>query len=394
MIMPFKVIGALFRANTDKAARVYINQGGTSSGKTYTIMQVLIYVAILEAGSITTVVGQDLPNLKVGALRDTKTILAGSDWLAGYFDLHESEHYLRCKNGSIIEFKSYKDEQDAKNGKRDYLFVNEANGIPYEIYWQLAIRTRKKIWVDYNPSERFWVHNEIKGRSGAKMIISDHRGNPFLSREEHERIEGIEDKELWKVYARGLTGKLSGVIFPNFRIVDSLPERASWKVQGYGLDFGFTNDPTALVHCIIAHGELWTDLEIYETGLTNPMIAEKAKEAGLTKADQIIADSAEPKSIAELRNAGLWVIPTVKGGDSITVGIDILHRYKWNVTRRSIGMIEELQSYKWKKDRDGKKTNTPVDKFNHAIDATRYFALMRLNVRRAGGAKARIINLD
>ncbi len=394
MIMPFKVIGALFRANTDKAARVYINQGGTSSGKTYTIMQVLIYVAILEAGSITTVVGQDLPNLKVGALRDTKTILAGSDWLAGYFDLHESEHYLRCKNGSIIEFKSYKDEQDAKNGKRDYLFVNEANGIPYEIYWQLAIRTRKKIWVDYNPSERFWVHNEIKGRKGAKMIISDHRGNPFLSKEEHDRIEGIEDKELWKVYARGLTGKLSGVIFPNFRIVDSLPERASWKVQGYGLDFGFTNDPTALVHCVIAHGELWTDLEIYETGLTNPMIAENAKEAGLTKADQIIADSAEPKSIAELRNAGLWVIPTVKGGDSITVGIDILHRYKWNVTRRSIGMIEELQSYKWKKDRDGKKTNTPVDKFNHAIDATRYFALMRLNVRRAGGAKARIINLD
>lgn len=394
MIMPFKVIGALFRANTDKAARVYINQGGTSSGKTYTIMQVLIYVAILEAGSITTVVGQDLPNLKVGALRDTKTILAGSDWLAGYFDLHESEHYLRCKNGSIIEFKSYKDEQDAKNGKRDYLFVNEANGIPYEIYWQLAIRTRKKVWLDYNPSERFWVHNEIKGRRGAKMIISDHRGNPFLSKEEHERIEGIEDKELWKVYARGLTGKLSGVIFPNFHIVDRLPERASWKAQGYGLDFGFTNDPTALVHCIIAHGELWTDLEIYETGLTNPMIAEKAKEAGLTKADQIIADSAEPKSIAELRNAGLWVIPTVKGGDSITVGIDILHRYKWNVTRRSIGMIEELQSYKWKKDRDGKKTNTPVDKFNHAIDATRYFALMRLNVRRAGGAKARVINLD
>ncbi len=165
-------------------------------------------------------------------------------------------------------------------------------------------------------------------------------------------------------------------------------------MQGYGLDFGFTNDPTALVHCVIAHGELWTDGVIYETGLTNPMIAEKAKEAGLTKADQIIADSAEPKSIVELRNAGLWVVPTVKGGDSITVGIDILHRYKWNVTRRSSGLIEELQSYKWKKDRDGKKTNTPVDKFNHAIDATRYFGLMRLNVRRVGGPKAHVINLD
>ena len=394
MTMPFKVIWELFRVNTDNTARVYVHPGGTSSGKTYTIMQVLIYMALIEAGSITTVVGQDLPNLKVGALRDAKTILAGSEWLAGYFNVHESEHYLQCKNNSIIEFKSYNDEQDAKNGKRDYLFVNEANGIPYEIYWQLAIRTRKKIWIDYNPSERFWVHNEVKGRQGVKMIISDHRGNPFLSKEEHERIENIEDKELWKVYARGLTGKLSGVIFPNFRIVDSMPERDSWKVQGYGLDFGFTNDPTALVHCVIAHGELWTDLEIYETGLTNPMIAEKAKEAGITKANQIIADSAEPKSITELRNAGLWVIPTVKGGDSIMVGIDILHRYKWNVTRRSVGLIEELQSYKWKKDRDGKKTNIPIDKYNHAIDATRYFALMRLNVKRLGGAKARIINLD
>lgn len=394
MTMPFKVIWELFRANTDKAARVCVNQGGTSSGKTYTIMQVLIYMALIEAGSITTVVGQDLPNLKVGALRDAKTILAGSEWLAGYFNIHESEHYLQCKNNSIIEFKSYNDEQDAKNGKRDYLFVNEANGIPYEIYWQLAIRTRKKIWIDYNPSERFWVHNEVKGRQGVKMIISDHRGNPFLSKEEHERIESIEDKELWKVYARGLTGKLSGVIFPNFRIVDSMPERDSWKIQGYGLDFGFTNDPTALVHCVIAHGELWTDLEIYDVGLTNPMIAEKAREAGITKANQIIADSAEPKSIEELRNAGLWVIPTVKGKDSIMVGIDILHRYKWNVTRRSVGLIEELQSYKWKKDRDGKKTNIPIDKYNHAIDATRYFALMRLNVKRLGGAKARIINLD
>lgn len=394
MTMPFKVIGELFRANTDNTTRVCVNQGGTSSGKTYTIMQVLIYMALIEAGSITTVVGQDLPNLKVGALRDAKTILAGSEWLAGYFNVHESEHYLQCKNNSIIEFKSYNDEQDAKNGKRDYLFVNEANGIPYEIYWQLAIRTRKKIWIDYNPSERFWVHNEVKGRQGVKMIISDHRGNPFLSKEEHERIENIEDKELWKVYARGLTGKLSGVIFPNFHIVDSMPKRDSWKIQGYGLDFGFTNDPTALVHCVIAHGELWTDLEIYDVGLTNPMIAEKAREAGITKANQIIADSAEPKSIEELRNAGLWVIPTVKGKDSIMVGIDILHRYKWNVTRRSIGLIEELQSYKWKKDRDGKKMNIPIDKYNHAIDATRYFALMRLNVRRLGGAKARIINLD
>ena len=124
------------------------------------------------------------------------------------------------------------------------------------------------------------------------------------------------------------------------------------------------------------------------------MIVTKAKEEGLTKADQIIADSAEPKSIKEIHNAGLWIGPTVKGKDSISVGIDILHRYKWNVTRRSVGLIEELQAYKWKNDRDGKRTNTPIDAFNHAIDATRYFASMRLNVRRTGRARAHYNKLD
>lgn len=393
-MIPFKVIGPLFRANTKEGARTYINQGGTSSGKTYTIMQVLIYLALLDAGCVITVVGQDLPNLKVGALRDAKTIIYNSDWLSQFFRFNESGHFAIGRNGSIIEFKSYKDAQDAKNGKRDYLFLNEANGISYDIYWQLSIRTRKKTYIDYNPSERFWVHNEVKGRKGVKLIISDHRGNPFLTKEEHERIESIEDKELWKVYARGLTGKLSGVIFPNFNIVDDLPERDSWKIHGYGLDFGFTNDPTALTHNVLAHGELWTDLIVYETGLTNPMIVSKAKEAGVTKFDQIIADSAEPKSITEIHNAGLWIVPTVKGRDSISVGIDILHRYKWNVTRRSVGLIEELQAYKWKKDRDGKKTNIPIDAFNHAIDATRYFASMKLNVRRTGRAKAHYNKLD
>lgn len=393
-MMPFKVIAPLFRANTEQGVRTYINQGGTSSGKTYTIMQVLIYFALVDAGCVITVVGQDLPNLKVGALRDTKTIIGGSEWLLKFFKFNESGHFAVGRNGSVIEFKSYKDEQDAKNGKRDYLFLNEANGIGYDVYWQLSIRTRKKIYIDYNPSERFWVHNEVKGSEGTSFIISDHRGNPFLSEEEHARIEAISDRELWKVYARGLTGKLSGVIFPNFNIVDDLPPRDSWKLHGYGLDFGFTNDPTALTHNVIAHGELWTDLLIYETGLTNPMIAEKAKELGITRADQIIADSAEPKSIKEIYNAGLWIIPTVKGSDSIGVGIDILRRYKWNVTRRSFGLIEELQAYKWEKDRDGKETNTPIDAFNHAIDATRYFALMKLNVKKRGRAKAHYNRLD
>lgn len=392
--MIFKAIEELFNANTDTSYRTFVNQGGTSSGKTYTLMQVLIFHALNNNGCVITVAGQDLPNLKVGAMRDAKTIVNGSDWLRNFFKFNESGSFFQGVNNSIIEFKSYQNEQDAKNGKRDFLFINEANGVSYSIYWQLSIRTRQKVYLDYNPSERFWVHNDVIGRKGVKLIISDHRGNPFLTAEEHARIEAIEDEELFKVYARGLTGKLSGVIFPNFSIVDELPSREEWKLYGYGLDFGFTNDPTALVQCVIAHGELWVDLLVYETELTNPMIADKAKANGITRKTQIVADSAEPKSIAELNNLGLWVVPTSKGKDSIAVGIDVLHRYKINVTRRSMPLIEEMQAYKWETDRDGNKTNKPIDKFNHAIDAIRYFAMMKLNVKRRSAPKAHYNKLD
>lgn len=392
--MIFKVIEPLFKANTTEGVRTFVNQGGTSSGKTYTLMQVLIYFALMDNGCVITIAGQDLPNLKVGAMRDAKTIINNNDWLRNYFKFNESSSFFQGLNGSIIEFKSYQNEQDAKNGKRDYLFLNEANGVSFSIFWQLSIRTRKKVYIDYNPSERFWAHNELIGRKGVKLIISDHRGNPFLTEEEHERIENIEDEELHKVYARGLTGKLSGVIFPNFAIVDELPNNDEWKLFGFGLDFGFTNDPTALVKVVLAHGELYVDLLIYETGLTNPKIAEKAKAEGVTRKTQIVADSAEPKSIAELNNLGLWVVPTLKGKDSILLGIDILQRYKINVTRRSTALIEELQSYKWEENKDGKKTNKPIDDFNHAIDALRYFAIMKLNVRRRSSPKAHYNRLD
>lgn len=386
--MLFKVNERLFKANTEDGWRTYVNQGGTSSGKTYVIMQVLFYYAISEPYSVITVVGQDFPNLKVGAYRDAQTIISKSEWLANFFRQNKGNHSFTGMNGSIIEFSSFQDAQDAKNGKRDYLFLNEANGISYEIYWQLAIRTRKKVYIDYNPSERFWVHDRVKGRDGVKMIISDHRDNAFLTAEEHERIEGIEDPELWKVYARGKTGKLTGLIFPTYRIVDKMPERAEVKIHGYGLDFGFTNDPTALIEISLAHGELWLNQILYATGMTNPMIAQAMKDEGITRRDYVVADSAEPKSIAEIGSFGLWVVPAVKGADSITVGIDILHRYKMNVTRRSTGLIEELNSYKYKTDKDGKQTNTPVDKWNHAIDAVRYFALRKLNIQRSGTARA------
>lgn len=388
MAVPFKVNEELFRENYESDKRFLVNQGGTSSGKTYTIMQVLIVFAIMEAGCIITVVGQDFPNLRVGAFRDAKTIIRGSEWLSAFFKVNESLHYIQGRNGSVIEFNSYADEQDAKNGKRDYLFVNEANGVSYEIFWQLQIRTRKKVFLDYNPTSRFWVHDKIIGRKDALLIISNHRNNHFLSEEEHERIEGIEDEELWRVYARGLTGKLEGVVFTNWDIVDELPPQGEWKMNARGLDFGFTNDPSALERVVLAHGELWIDEELYDTGYTNPMLAKAMKEAGVRRNDIVIADCAEPKSIAEIKAEGIYIVPSVKGGDSINVGIDILKRYKIHITRRSKGLIENMQAYKWKKDRDGKRTNNPIDAYNHGIDAVRYVALSKLNIRRVGGARA------
>ena len=372
----------LFTANEQATERTVVNQGGTSSGKTYSIMQLLFVLGMSEARMVITVVGQDIPNLKKGAYRDAKNILAGSPLLQQWWpQINEGERIIKCINGSLIEFTSYKDAQDAKSGKRDYLFINEANGISYEIYWQLAIRTRRQIFIDYNPSARFWVHDEVLGRDGVRLIISDHRKNFYLSEEEHARIEGITDDELWKVYARGLTGKIEGLVLTNWDIVDALPPMEEWKMSARGLDFGFTNDPSALEHVVEAHGDLWVDEEIYSTGLTNPMIAERAKCEGITSQQVIIADCAEPKSIAELKALGLWVSPSPKGADSIISGLDILRRYRIHVTRRSRGLLANMRSYKWDKDRDGNMTNKPEDANNHGIDAIRYVALAKLAVR-------------
>ena len=373
----------LFDANINSTERTVVNQGGTSSGKTYSIMQVLFVLGMQESGQVITVVGQDIPNLKVGAYRDAKTILERSPLLTQWWNtINEGERIIKCVNGSIIEFKSYADEQDAKSGKRDYLFINEANGISYGVYWQLSIRTRKRVFLDYNPTARFWCHDEVIGKPDTRLIISDHRKNYFLSESEHQRIEGITDKEYWKVYARGLTGKIEGLVLTNWEICEELPPEEEWKMVCYGLDFGFTNDPSALEQVVLAHGELWVNELIYSTGLTNPDIAERASEQGLTSQQQIIADCAEPKSIRELQAAGLWVTASPKGADSIINGLDILKRYKIHVTRRSTGILDNLRSYKWAKDRDGNTTNKPEDKNNHGIDALRYVALAKLREHR------------
>lgn len=379
----------LFWENYLSRKKVVVNQGGTSSGKTWNILDVLFVLAIQQKGIVITVVGQDIPNLKKGAYRDAKRIWADNPTYRAWFGKpNESDRIFTAANGSIIEFTSYQDEQDAKSGKRDYLFMNEANGIPYEIYWQLAIRTKYKIFIDYNPNARFWVHDKLIGRDDVEVIYSDHRNNDFLTDEQHEAIEGIEDEELWKVYARGKTGKLTGLILQNWELCDRMPAMEERRWTATGMDFGFMNDPTAIEQVCMAHGDLWVDELCYETGMMNNEIARRLKDNGYGRGDLIVADSAEMKSIAEIKNTGLWVVPCVKGADSIVHGLDILRRYKIHFTRRSVGIREEALKYKWLVDRDGRTTNKPIDAFNHAIDALRYVASAKLSIRRTGTARA------
>lgn len=362
----------VFLSNRNADTDIVINQGGTSSGKTYSILQNLFLHAIENDRAIITVAGQDIPNLKVGPIRDAHNIVENTEGLSNYIlDYNKSDRVFTFVNGSIIEFKSYDDAQDAKQGKRDYLFLNEANGVDKIIWDELYIRTKKKSYIDYNPNNEFWVHTDLIGKPNVTLIISDHRHNTFLDQKIHDKIEAIEDPELYKVYARGLTGKLEGVIFRDYNVVSGVNPDA--KLIGYGLDFGFSNDPTALVALYQQSGELIIDELIYERGLLNVRISDLMRELGVN--GRIVADSAEPKSIAELSAYGWQIEGAKKGPDSIRQSINTLKRYKLNVTQRSSNLKKELNGYKWKQNKDGKLDNEPVDFLNHAIDALRYASL-------------------
>lgn len=372
--------GPLFYANYSSKADKVVNQGGTSSAKTYEVLHTLFTKLSEDTKKICTVVGQDIPNLKAGALRDALDIYGNSSFLQKLIkSYNKTDRIFEYHNGSIMEFKSYENEQDARSGKRDLLYINEANGIAYPVYEQLSIRTKGQEFLDYNPSAQFWVHENLIGMPGVELLISDHRHNPFLPQKIRDKIEGLKDKdiELWKVYARGLTGKIEGLVLRNWNLCDKIPEGA--KFIGAGMDFGFTNDPTTFIEVYMQDGQLWIQERLFATGLTNQDICNRLISESIPKHRGIIADSAEPKSIEEIRRMGWQIEPAAKGPDSINISIGVLKNYVLNITKSSINLRKELMNYKWKVDRaTGNPTNEPVDYFNHCIDALRYIALNRL----------------
>jgi len=364
--------------------RIKVIPGGSSAGKTYGILPILIDKAINTPLSEISVVSESVPHLRKGALKDFLKIMKAT---GRYIDANFNRTFMTYTfvNGSYIEFFSADQEEKVRGPRRNILYINECNNIRFDTYHQLAIRTDREIWLDFNPSADFWAYTELANDEDAEWLTLTYKDNEALADSIVKELEKARDKaetsdywaNWWKVYGLGQLGALEGVILNNWRICDRIPVDA--KLIAIGLDFGFTNDPTGMLEVYMQNGELWLNELIYETGMTNPDINKRYKSFVHLYGKEVIADSAEPKSIEELKRLGMRVVPANKGADSIKNGLDILQRYRMNVTSNSTNLIKELRTYAWDKDKTGKTLNKPIDGFNHLIDPLRYVALNKLS---------------
>ena len=355
-------------SNSNK--RIVIEQGGTRSGKTYNILMWIIFnYCSNNKGKIITICRKTYPALRATAMRDFIDILRLNDlYDENSHNKSSSEFQL---NGNTIEFISLDKPTKIRGRKRDLLYINEANEITFEDWQQLIFRTTGRIIIDYNPSDEFhFIYDKIKPRDDADFFITTYKNNPFLSDDiisEIERLKNI-DPNYWKIYGLGEIGTSKSIIFRVNDCVD-IPDTATFL--SFGMDFGFTNDPTTLVGIWKQGDDLYLKEYLYKTGLTNRDIDNHLRSLEIGK-KEIYADSSEPKSIEELYRMGWNIKPATKGQGSINIGIDMMKRYRINITSDSLNMIKEFKNYKWAEDKNWVVLNTPVDMFNHTIDAVRY----------------------
>jgi phage terminase large subunit len=361
--------------------RIKIIQGGTSAGKTFGILPILIDKCTKEKGLEVSVVAETIPHLRRGALKDFLKIMR---WTNRYFDDRFNKTLLRYEfaNGSSIEFFSADDASKLRGARRDILYINECNNVTFESYNELAIRTKREVYLDFNPANEFWVHKELKDEPDTDFIILTYKDNEALDESIVAQIEKNRDKAAtssywanwWRVYGLGEVGSLEGVVFNNWKEIDTIPKEA--KLIGIGLDFGYTNDPTAAIEIYNYNGTRIINELVYRTGMVNSDIA-KILPSGVI----IYADSSEPKSIEEIRRQGKTIKGVTKGADSINYGIDVMQRQDYLVTKQSTNLIKELRSYCWDVDKQGQRMRKPIDHYNHAIDALRYHEMEALGLK-------------
>jgi phage terminase large subunit len=373
VLMVFSLTNIFFQiweAVKNPAIRIIVNEGGTSSSKTYSSLQILTDICNHRTKPlIVSTVSESLPHLKLGCIRDFQNI-AGDDFDAKKWNA--TEHSYAFSRNVVMEFFSADQPGKASGPRRDILYCNEVNNIPKAVFDQLDMRTRRLVMVDFNPVCEFWIH-ALKGRPEVAWIHSTYLdARHVLPQSIIDKIEAKRelDPNWWNVYGLGLIGNVEGLVHPVFT-QDDMPEGKG--IEFYGLDFGYTNDPTCLVKCVLIEKDLFCDELIYETGLTNQDIAKRFETLGIKKHHaEIFADGSEPKSIEEIYRSGYNIKAAPKGPDSVIQGIQKINQYRQHWTKRSLSAIKEMRNYRYITDKDGKLTNKPRDDFNHAMDGRRY----------------------
>jgi len=364
--------------------RIRAVSGGTSASKTISILVWCIDYAQSVRNEIVSIVSESYPHLSGGAMRDFETIMKDR----GYWKdsrWNQTKHIYTFETGTIIEFLSVDTYSKAHGPRRDVLFINECNNLPYNIADQLVTRTRKIIWLDWNPITEFWFYTEMQGkRDDIDFLTLTYLDNEALDETTIKEIESHKGNKIWwQVYGLGQLGEVETRIFTGWQIIDDIPHEA--RLERYGLDFGYSNDPTAIVAIYYYNGGYIWDEIAYQKGLSNKNIADILKNV---KRAVVIADSAEPKSIDEIHSYGITILPANKGQGSVLQGIQKVQQQQISVTKRSVNIIKEYRNYVWITDKDGKIINEPMDINNHAMDAGRYATE---SLHKVGNIQAKVI---
>jgi phage terminase large subunit len=353
--------------------RNYVFQGSSRSGKTRNIILWMVINILNEENKVYSIVRKTLPSLKGSVLRDLKEVLIQLD-LYDQNKWHSVDGYVEI-GSNIIEFFSLDSEEKIRGRKRDVCFINEATEISFEEYVQLNLRTTERMIMDFNPSLwQSWLY-ELEKQSDTFYTIVTYQDNPFLTKFQVEEIEKLQhrDPNLWRVFGLGQKGIPTRVVFSHQQIYDELPQGA--KLLGYSCDFGY-EDPCTLLETYKLGDSIYCKELLYLRNVTIPDFIYKIKDLGINLREDFICDSANPQAITEMSRSGINAKPVKK--DTILSGIDQIKRHNLFVHKDSINLLEELNSYVWKKDKNNKNIDEPEDHHNHLLDPLRYILQMKV----------------